>query len=298
MAKLVPNYTEDAVSIAVQILLSGASFPFSNFSVLPFSKKEERWLGADAIVTRNVRKFLPFYMQFKRPCAYKSDGKSKILGTRTKLGLENTEHVLFFELRKKKKNHVHLQHNILYRLNKRLVNKGLGCAAYVCPLFLDRIAYFLSMQGSAFEWLLRSRRFRPWHWEEQFINDSNGRVRFDRIPTFNEHISIPPHAEVVTADHLYSFTDRGEDVCFHSPLKLEGDPLSLGMWLKDLSGIFHDEGIKRENMGKELSSLKKEIGFSSEAASSSDMSSWLEFGDFLSRTYDIEQFAFLEWSEV
>ena len=75
----VSNFTEDAVAMAIDSFLSIASFPNLRYSVEPFSRSKERWLGADARVLDQITGIKPFYMQFKRPYAYPSSSKSRII---------------------------------------------------------------------------------------------------------------------------------------------------------------------------------------------------------------------------
>ena len=42
------NYTEDVVGFALESFLTLLSFPRQRFSIEPFSRGKERWLGADA----------------------------------------------------------------------------------------------------------------------------------------------------------------------------------------------------------------------------------------------------------
>lgn len=42
------NYTEDVVGFALESFLTLLGFPRQRFTIEPFSRAEERWLGADA----------------------------------------------------------------------------------------------------------------------------------------------------------------------------------------------------------------------------------------------------------
>lgn len=53
---LSPNYTEDTVGFALESFLSLLSFPRRKFSIEPFSRGRERWLGADAHLEGRVKK--------------------------------------------------------------------------------------------------------------------------------------------------------------------------------------------------------------------------------------------------
>jgi hypothetical protein len=152
------NYTEEVVGFAIESFLTLLSFPRHRFSIEPFSRSKERWLGADARLYGRIRGFRPFYMQFKRPTAYPNSSSAKVITDRKKLGLTTNPNALYFPLRHKQPAHKNFQHNILYRLRERLLKSGLGDAAYVCPLFLDRAAYRFNLHRSG---LLQLGRF--WH---------------------------------------------------------------------------------------------------------------------------------------
>ena len=89
---LSPNYTEDTVGFALESFLSLLSFPRRKFSIEPFSRGNERWLGADARLEGRVKSFKPFYMQFKRPFAYPDHSKAKIVKDRLALKLDASPH--------------------------------------------------------------------------------------------------------------------------------------------------------------------------------------------------------------
>jgi hypothetical protein len=68
--RLDADYTEDVVGFALESFLTLLSFPRHRFSIEPFSRAKERWLGADArLFSHRITGFRPFYMQFKRPSA-------------------------------------------------------------------------------------------------------------------------------------------------------------------------------------------------------------------------------------
>lgn len=142
------DYTEDVVGFALESFLTLLSFPRQRFSIEPFSRSKERWLGADARLHRRIRGFRPFYMQFKRPAAYPDFSSSKIITDRRSKGLKTEPRTLFFPLRQKQKTHRDFQHNVLFRLRQKMLNRGIGDASYVCPLFLDRSAYRLNIHWS------------------------------------------------------------------------------------------------------------------------------------------------------
>lgn len=299
------NFTEDTVGFALESFLSILSFPRLRFSIEPFSRSRERWLGADGRLHGGIRGFRPFYMQFKRPAAFPDFSNARVIQQRKSLGLPVSPQSLFFQLRDKQPSHSEYQHNILLRLRQRLLKRNLGDAAYVCPLFLDRSAYRMHVHlAGLFRWP-RFWRHDPWELEELLINHSGTTVSFDRIPVLAEHISIPPHDTISNAKHCYSFTDQGTDVCFHSPLGLPDSASTLGNFLAGVAKAFQADGGKiriddannvlRELVAsEELELLPNEKSF---ATHDDPIANWHNFGETLSTLYAIEQFAFVAWQD-
>lgn len=302
--KLTANFTEDVVGFALESFLTQIGFPFLRFSIEPFSRSKERWLGADARLHSNLRGFRPFYMQFKRPEGYPDHSRSKVITDRKSLGLQISPITLSFPLRGKQPHHFDFQHNILLRLRNRLQSKGIGDAAYICPKFLDRSSYRLSLHWAG---LLRWRPWarQPWDIEELLVDVGGSQIRFGRMPVLAEHVSIPPHAAVNSANHRYSFTEAGTELCFHSPLSLPEQQQSLADFMKSIFGGFLDGGQKIlvEDANRELAELVEEVfsestkidpGFAF-SLDDDPFGNWNDWGDFLAREFEIEQYAFMLW---
>ena len=99
-----PNFTEDAVALALEMFLTTLTFPRQRFSIELFSHHEERKLGADALVQDvKIKGFKPFYMQFKRPEAYPGHSRAEIIQQRKGLRATTAPRALFFQLRKNSK---------------------------------------------------------------------------------------------------------------------------------------------------------------------------------------------------
>ena len=304
--RLDADYTEDTVGFALESFLTLLSFPRRRFSIEPFSRAKERWLGADARLDGRVRGFRPFYMQFKRPSAYPDHSTARIIKERKALGLASSPRSLYFPLREKQPSHRSYQHNVLFRLRERLMRRGIGDAAYVCPLFLDRSAYRFHVHVAGLSHWPRFWRHDPWEFEEVFLNHGGSGIRFDRIPVLAEHVSIPPHVAVTSAKHSYSFTETGMDLCFHSPLSLPEGANSLASFLTKISKGFLDGGekIQLETANQELQAL---IGVTEDVEAAASRSSptdgddpianWLDWGDLLRREFSIDQFALVSWEE-
>jgi hypothetical protein len=306
--RLDADFTEDTIGFALETFLALLSFPRLRFTIEPFSRSRERWLGADARLDGSrIRGFRPFYMQFKRPSAYPDLSKAKVVADRKKLSLSVAPRSLFFSLRAKSDNHHDYQHNILLRLQRRLRKYNLGDAAYVCPLFLDRSAYRFHMHLAGLSLWPGFWRIHPWELEDVLVNHGSGTVRFERIPVLAEHISIPPHDVVNTARHSYSFDEAGTNLCFHSPTALPDGASSLAAFLKAVEQDFlGDEGkVTPDTAFHELMNLTgatdsdEPIVPEMPTFSSDDpIGSWLFWGDMLRRDYYIEQYAFIGWDDL
>ena len=302
--RLDADFTEDTVGFALESFLAFLSFPRLKFSIEPFSRSRERWLGADARLNGHIAGFKPFYMQFKRPSAYPDTSKAKIIVDRKSIRLQVAPRILYFGLREKQLTHRDYQHNILLRLRERLVKNNLGDAAYVCPLFLDRSAYrfhvhLAGLRGWHFFW-----RDAPWKLEDLLIKGTGGSVNFNSIPVLQEHISIPPHIRVSSAKHSYSFTESGTDLCFHSPTALPEGAVTLADFFNNVIGhLESEEGyIPIPTAGQALRSYFGRQEGNQESLLPPDINekdgglgSWLHWGEYLRSEYQIEQFALLRW---
>lgn len=304
--RLDADFTEDTVGFALESFLSLLSFPHFRFSIEPFSRSRERWLGADARLNGRVSGFKPFYMQFKRPSAYPDTSNAKVVVDRIALGLQVAPRSLYFSLREKQPNHNDYQHNILLRLRQRLINREIGDAAYVCPLFLDRSAYRFHLYLAGLRRWTRFGRNEPWESEQLLIRSSDGSFNFDAIPVLREHVSIPPHDKVVSAKHSYSFTEQGSNLCFHSPLSLPDGNRSLSHFLTSVVGsLKSDEDFITSDSAR---GLLREIFSGWDGADRGPLlpdnfpintedwlASWLHWGDYLKTEHQIQQFALVRW---
>jgi hypothetical protein len=293
------DFVEDEVALAIQSFLTVASFPFQRFTIELFSGRSERRLGADARLTSRIAGFLPFYMQFKRPSAYPDFSNAKIVKHRKSLNLESQPRALYFSLRERMPHHDDFQHNILYRLRQGLITQGQGDAAYVCPLFLDRIPYMSEMHRMGVYRRMSFWRDSPWDWEDLLVNDNGQAIEFSRIPILREHVSIPPHALVTDAKHSYSFSENGTDLCFHSPKEVPELATSLAEFLTNLSLRFlsGDGKVSQSNAGDVLAKLARDAtpAFVEQISGDDAIGDWLAWGHFLRTEYRIEQFAFIRW---
>lgn len=244
-------------------------------------------------------------MQFKRPSAYPDFSAAGFIKDRKRLKLQTTPRALYFDLREKQAHHWDFQHNILFRLRRRLCDRQLGDAAYVCPLFLERSAYRFHLHLSGLS--LRPLFWRPYPWdlEEVLINNGGSKIHFDRIPVLAEHITVPPHDKVTSARHRYSFTETGKELCFHSPESLPEGAESLVSFLDSLSDDFlkSRKKILPEQANEELLQLvdavmtdrPKAIQSIIEIDKDNPIGNWLAWGDYLRMQFEIHQFALVSW---
>ena len=299
------NYTEDVVGFALESFLTLLGFPRQRFTIEPFSRAEERWLGADARLHSAIRGFRPFYMQFKRPAAYPDHSNSKIIRDRRKSGLSVAPRALYFPLRRKQESHRDFQHNVLLRLREKLLKRDLGDAAYVCPLFLDRSAYRLSLHWSGLTRWPRFWRHHPWEWEDLLLEDGGSTAHFERLPVLAEHITVPPHKRVTSATHSYSFTDEGTELCFHSPQALPEGSMSLATFLAKLvSGFLRGEKLSPDGSDAMLTELIGTV-YGDHGADAplhlpegdDALGRWFVWGDHLRTHYAIEQYALVRWEK-
>lgn len=296
------DYTEDNVAVALEMLLTTLSFPLHRFSIDVMSRKRERLLGADARLNGRLRGFRPFYMQFKRPSAYPDYSSSRIIVDRAALGLSCAPHTLFFPLRDKKRGQREFQHNALLKLRRRLQSRGLGEAAYVCPLFLDHVLYRSAMHCSGLIHWFAFWRHRPWLLEDALIHDGGRTIAFDRIPILAEHVTIPPHTLVTDAKHHYSFDERGGQLCFHDPTPLPDGSSNLAKFLSQVAERFLGEGgtLQVDESDAVLSQLSADLygePFALDDLGDDPIGRWYEWGFRLRRDFGIMQYAFIQWDE-
>lgn len=303
--RLEADFTEDTVALALESFLAVATFPWLRFTIEPLSADAERRLGADARLLGQAVGFRPFYMQFKRPSAYPSTSRSRIIRGRLQANPEPLSvdpRVVFFSLRQKQPHHRDFQHNVLFRLRRRLLERGLGDAAYVCPLFLDRSAYRFHVHFAALAMLPRIWRHFPWGFEDMMIYQRPGSLRIESVPVFAEHICIPPHAQVADARHNYSFTEQGTEVYFHSPQEVSETPVHLDKWLQSLAAkkepLVTPDSAREELerlLGDDDWDVPTDFRHGSSANRQDGVAAWLAWGDHLKRSHSIEQFAFVHW---
>ncbi len=186
---------------------------------------DESLTGADA----QFDEVFPLYIQFKKANGLEPISKiptsnrknrskqEEIRIFRHNNGLDDTP-TLYFQLRKKAKNAIDYQHNILMQY----ANTGYSQAFYVAPLTLDKTTYNNSLFNSV-------NRFLPWPFRMKniIIHQEKWVSYLGFVPFLREHISIIPHERVNTHNHFYSFSQTGTDIAWHSPELLSKEPQRL-----------------------------------------------------------------------
>lgn len=280
------KYSEELVSILLQAALTVSGSPGS-YLIKPIGRRQET--GWDAEVELDI---FPFYMQFKKPSAH--TGRSSPLITQRKaLGASIESPILYFYLRKQAKTQPMSQHNALFALSKSKK------AAYVCPLFLEESLYQASIQATIAEavqsWV---SGFPFYYWKLGQIEvrgTSQGSLRFDNIPIFREHVSIPPDKEIEEPEkHRYSFTSRGEEICFHSPERSQSGKL-LGHWLQEIYETSRTDSFSCKNKAElqNITSLLDRFGLEFTIPDEVSVATWIDFGIKLEDALGIRQFAII-----
>lgn len=293
--KINPNFSEELVGIIIESYLTFISFPFMNFCIEPLSRKDEAKYGADArLIDRRASKIIPFYMQFKRPVGYLSKSTSKIIKDRKFLSLNNDPHALFFELRKKAKNATEYQHNVLFNLNNK------HPAAYVCPLFLKRKKYRNILYRFAVKnWWKCSRQIISKKQQDIFIQKTGIKKLIKSIhgvPQIPGHIAFIPHAKVTKHQHKYSFSVNGNDLCFHSPKRIEANLFSFPEFIEHVANVSNEKIITHDNANEKLNELIRNVEPDFQLPERGKIypekpfDRWLEWGEYLRKNYNIHQY--------
>lgn len=170
----------------------------------------EQETGSDALLNIG-NAILPMYIQFKVSEGIMTNGKKvpkafkvikNIADFRQSESLTD-DPILYFKLRDLAKNATDYQHNVLLKHNG---NRSLSF--YLAPLTLRRDNFYDS--------LVSNHDFIYWHyWRE--IHGLTLRHMINLTPGFKSCVTITPHSTVESADHYYSYSMTGSDICFHSP---------------------------------------------------------------------------------
>lgn len=219
------NFKEKLIEIDISRFLGSYTPSIGKFYYL--EDADEQLTGADLISKDD--NLLPIYMQVKVSQGLKtistypaSNRKNRsyledIREFRDNLGLDNyDQHFLYFKLRKKAKNAVDFQHNILMNY----ANTGFSHASYVAPLILRKKDYEKELLDPHIP-------HRPFYFHQYELKDPNWSSYFGFVPFLRSHISIIPHQRIDTHEHYYAYSKHGTDVTWHSPEFLSDKPSRL-----------------------------------------------------------------------
>ncbi|HHE1265327.1 TPA: hypothetical protein ACN35S_004470 [Vibrio parahaemolyticus] len=252
--------------------LTGSDKAFYNQGfafLMQFKKSEGLYSASDVLVsTRKNRSKLEDIREFRQ--------KHNL----------NDDPTLYFPLRKKAKNALDLQHNVLLEY----ANQPSSQAFYVAPLLLDKKDYY----NTLFDSVNRFQKF-PFHYKKYRLHRRDWVSTVGFVPFLKEHISIIPHERVTTHEHYYSFSGTGSDIGWHSPEIMSESPQRLGETL--------DNEIKtcvRENKFVSLEALPEvlEIDYQDSFSEANDPLEALRgWGNLMYRDYGIKVFVLLAHSE-
>lgn len=198
--------------------------------ITPFWSKRFRLISVDEQKTgadKLFKRFVPLYLQFKVSHGlnpreailkqYLNKPLARIVNYRRINGLTG-DPILYFELRKLALTATDFQHNILRQMHR----PPFSYAFYLAPLTLKLKEYEKLMNG---DWHHRFYRYNPFDMHEVDIHDSSsGRnMILGNSPFLRHHISIPPHVDVSTHKHHYSYSINGADIAWHGGDILTGD---------------------------------------------------------------------------
>lgn len=198
--------------------------------VTPFWSKRFRLISVDEQKTgadKLFKRFIPLYLQFKVSHGLDPEGSilnrymnkplAKIISYRRTNGLTG-DPILYFELRKLAQTATDFQHNVLRKTHK----PPYTYAFYIAPLTLRLKEYEKLMNR---DWHHRFYRYDPFDIHENDLHDSaTGKsMMLGNNPFLRHHISIPPHIDVNTHKHHYSYSINGSDIAWHGGDVLSGD---------------------------------------------------------------------------
>ena len=106
-------------------------------------------------------------------------------------------------------------------------------------------------------------------------------------------------------ENSYSFTENGDEVCFHSPLNLPGGSINLGEWLAHLTAETTQEQMIYGDGAWEMLSYLIKGGSADEMLphpegvfeESDVLAAWMMWGEHLLKEYSIHQFALMQWKD-
>lgn len=250
---------------------------------------DEQLTGSDKLFDR----FVPIYLQFKvsqglRPL------KSNLIPTHPFRPLQqirrfrctnkiNTDPVLYFRLRDMARTANDFQHNILRSLH----DPPYQYAQYVAPLTLTIDEYNDLLKASLWNRLFT---FDPFFYRPQHLFRETSRPFLGLIPFLRGHISIPPHHDVTTSKHHYSYSKSGGKLAWHSGEKIVGD-FRLSTWLGQLleASYFDRNSTSKQRYFEFIDNFMRSNGHKPlQSESNFPDLPILEFATFLKDMYNIK----------
>lgn len=259
---------------------------------------DEQLTGSDKLFNR----FVPIYLQFKvseglKPLAFNFNLSSpnrslqRIRNFRRQNNLD-ADPTLYFKLRDKARTALDFQHNIL----KSFHQPPRQFAMYVAPLTLSIEEYNESLKCSLLE---RYLTINPFFFREERILTTTTRKLLGLVPFLRGHISIPPHEDVKTSDHYYSYSKSGGGIAWHSGEKLAGD-FRLSTQIAKIFEYAHNNngaGFDKEEFASFISDfLDNRSDGRGEFQNSLD-GRIIDFAHYLKRDYNIKMII-LETSDI
>lgn len=285
------DYSEDLVPIVLQSAFTVLDFPFFSHRVTTINRHTERGLGYDAHVPLEL---FTFFMQFKKPTKVGERSKGRISTDRDELVPSALGPHYFFQLHQYAKTKQHEQHNKLFEFNK--TSKNGDIAAYVCPLYMDANSLQASIQLMMMERLrafLTNSNIEFYRQSDIVILSRDGmlpQVSIKDMVGFRHYVTVPPHALITdTKTHFYSFDGQGENICFHSPMQVDGR--NLFDWLVDLYERARTDSFSISDSVRFKRYAEVVEGFP--APDEVSAQTWMDFGDFLQLKYGLTLFGFV-----
>lgn len=248
---------------------------------------DEQLTGADKLFDR----FVPIYLQFKvseglKPLPFGFDLLSpnrplqRIRNFRRKNNI-SANPTLYFKFRDKAKTAKDFQHNILMSFHQ----PPKQYAMYVAPLFLLADEYNRSLEVSLMDRLFS---IEPYFLREERIFIRTTRRYLGLVPFLRGHVSIPPHVNVNTSNHYYSYSKSGGNIAWHSGEKLKGDFRLSTQFIQILQNAYGYEnaGFHKEEFVRFISDFMGDESLTSNQNSLDR--TIVEFAIYLKKEYEIK----------
>lgn len=247
---------------------------------------DEQLTGADKLFDR----FVPIYLQFKTSEGLKPLGNNFTLSSPNRSLQKirdfrrtnniNADPTLYFRLRDKASTATDFQHNIL----KSLHMPPKQFAMYVAPLTLSIDDYNKLLNTSFIDRILT---IDPFFYRDEVMFTQTSKLPIGLIPFLRGHVSIPPHENVTTSEHYYSYSKSGGNIAWHSGENIKGD-YRLSTQIKEILEVAYNDnnaGVSKELF---LNFINEFNGFNMKRNKSSPDRTILDFAYFLKHEHNIK----------